>query len=198
MRNTSPDRFVRSHLKTRHLILLAELGRCETLVSAADASNFTPAAASKLLSELEHCLGVPLFDRSPRGVRATAYRGVLIRRAGTALAEMNTACREVVELKAGGRGRVDIGSIQAPSVSVVRVRPSAIFLAKGLHPLMAGAADMGSNNWHGGLTKNRVRFSMRRSFDKISLSIHAPAVNVGDELVGCRRYHKRCAVSRGG
>ena len=124
------DRFVRSHLKTRHLVLLVELGRHGSIMHAAQAANLTQPAASKLLGELEHALGVQLFERLPRGVAPTWYGNVLIRRAGAALAEMDAAHQEVMELLSGLRGRVDVGSVLTPSTSLV---PQAVNLLKSRH-----------------------------------------------------------------
>ena len=125
------DRFVRSHLKTRHLVLLVELGRHGSIMHAAQAANLTQPAASKLLGELEHALGVQLFERLPRGVVATWYGQILIRRAGAALAEMDAAHQEVMELLSGLRGRVDVGTVLTPSASLV---PAAVNLLKTRQP----------------------------------------------------------------
>lgn len=124
------DRFVRSHLKTRHLVLLVELGRHGSILHAAEAANLTQPAASKLLGEIEHALGVQLFERLPRGVAPTWYGKVMIRRAGAALAEMDAAHQEVMELMSGLRGRVEIGSVLTPSTSLV---PPAVTLLKSRH-----------------------------------------------------------------
>jgi DNA-binding transcriptional LysR family regulator len=125
------DRFVRSHLKTRHLVLLVELGRHGSIMHAAEAANLTQPAASKLLGELEHALGVLLFDRLPRGVAPTWYGQIMIRRAGAALAEMDAAHQEVMELLSGLRGRVDVGSVLTPSASLI---PEAVNLLKLRQP----------------------------------------------------------------
>jgi DNA-binding transcriptional LysR family regulator len=130
MPDQNSDRFVRSHLKTRHLVLLVELGRHGSIMHAAQAANLTQPAASKLLGELEHALGVALFERLPRGVAPTFYGKVLIRRAGAALAEMDAAHQEVMELLSGLRGRVDIGTVLTPSTSMV---PDAVNLLKARH-----------------------------------------------------------------
>ncbi len=130
MTDPRSDRFVRSHLKTRHLVLLVELGRHGSIMHAAQAANLTQPAASKLLGELEHVLGVQLFDRLPRGVAPTWYGAVLIRRAGAALAEMDAAHQEVMELLSGLRGRVDVGSVLTPSTVLV---PEAVNLLKTRH-----------------------------------------------------------------
>jgi DNA-binding transcriptional LysR family regulator len=125
------DRFVRSHLKTRHLVLLVELGRHGSIMHAAEAANLTQPAASKLLGELEHALGVQLFDRLPRGVAPTWYGHIMIRRAGAALAEMDAAHQEVMELLSGLRGRVDIGAVLTPAAGLV---PESINLLKTRQP----------------------------------------------------------------
>lgn len=124
------DRFVRSYLKTRHLVLLVELGRHGSIMQAAQAARLTQPAASKLLAELEHVLGLPLFERLPRGVEPTAYGKVLIRRAGASLAEMDAAWREVMALESGVGGRVAVGSILTPSTTLV---PAAVALLKARH-----------------------------------------------------------------
>nr|AGU11830.1 LysR substrate binding domain [uncultured organism] len=124
------DRFVRAYLKTRHLVLLVELGRHGSIMQAAQAANLTQPAASKLLGELEHALGVPLFERLPRGVEPTWYGKVLIRRAGASLAEMDAAYQEVMELLSGLRGRVALGAILTPSTTLL---PEAVTLLRTRH-----------------------------------------------------------------
>ena len=136
------QRFVRSYLKTRHLVLLVELGRHGSIMHAAQAANLTQPAASKLLGELEHALGVPLFERLPRGVEPTWYGKVLIRRAGAALAEMDAAHQEVMELQSGMRGRVAVGAILTPASMLV---PQAVSLLKSRHARINVSVDVDSS-----------------------------------------------------
>ena len=126
----SSHRFLRSRLKTRHLILLVELGRHGSILHAAEAAGLTQPGASKLLSELEDTLGVTLFERLPRGVAPTWYGEVMIRRAGAALAEMEAAHQEVVLGAAGIGGRVTLGTVMTPSTGLV---PAAVQLLKERH-----------------------------------------------------------------
>ena len=130
MSDPRANRFVRSHLKLRHLVLLVELGRHSSILNAAQAANLTQPAASKLLAELEHALGVSLFERLPRGVLPTRYGEVMIRRAGAALSEMDAAHQEVMELQSGLSGRVAVGSVMTPSTSLL---PEAIKLMRRSH-----------------------------------------------------------------
>lgn len=127
MNNLDADRFVRGHLKVRHLVLLVELGRSTSIAQAAQAAHMTQPGASKLIGELEHVLGVQLLERTPRGVVPTWFGQVLIRRAGIALAEMNAAHQEISELISGVRGKVAIGSVFTPITGLL---PKAIKLLK--------------------------------------------------------------------
>ena len=131
MTDLPSDRFVRSRLKTRHLVLLVELGRHGSIMHAANAAHLTQPAASKLLGELEHALGVQLFERLPRGVTPTWFGQVMIRRAGAALAEMDAAHQEVMELLSGLRGRVDVGAVLTPAAGLI---PEAVNLLKARQP----------------------------------------------------------------
>jgi DNA-binding transcriptional LysR family regulator len=130
MTDARANRFVRSHLKTRHLVLLVELGRHGSILHAAEAAHLTQPAASKLLGELEHVLGLPLFERLPRGVQATRYGEVMIRRAGAALAEMDAAYQELMELQSGLSGHVGVGTVLTPSTGLV---PEAVRHLKADH-----------------------------------------------------------------
>ncbi|MTV37570.1 LysR substrate-binding domain-containing protein [Duganella radicis] len=112
-------RFVRSHLKMRHLILLVELGRHASIVTAAKAARLTQPAASRLISDLEHVLGVQLFERRARGVEPTWSGKMLIRRAGVALAEMDAAHLELSLLLSGMGGKVAIGSVLTPAADIL-------------------------------------------------------------------------------
>ena len=131
MRDSSSTRFIRFHLKTRHMVLLVELGRHASIVHAAEAAGLTQPGASKLIGELEHALGVTLFERLPRGVVPTWYGEALFRRAGAALAEMDAAHQEIMEGVAGIGGRVCVGSVLGPAASLV---PQAIKLLKARSP----------------------------------------------------------------
>lgn len=129
--SSGSERFLRFHLKTRHMVLLVELGRHRSILDAAKAANLTQPGASRLLSELEHALGIALFERLPRGITPTLYGKIMIRRAGAALAEMDAAHQEVMELQSGDRGRVTLGSVLTPAASLV---PEAVNLLKTRHP----------------------------------------------------------------
>jgi DNA-binding transcriptional LysR family regulator len=124
------DRFVRSHLKMRHLVLLVELGRHASIVTAAKAARLTQPAASRLINDLEHVLGVQLFERLARGVVPTWSGKLLIRRAGVVLAEMQAAHLEIAQTLTGVGGKVAVGSVLTPATGVLA---RAIKLFKARH-----------------------------------------------------------------
>lgn len=119
MSSAPSDRFVRRHLKMRHLILLVELGRHASIANAAAAARLTQPSASRLISDLEHVLGIQLFERMARGVLPTWAGKMLIRRAGVALAEMDAAHFEISTLLSGIGGRVAIGSVLTPATNIL-------------------------------------------------------------------------------
>lgn len=125
--------FIRARLKTRQLLLLVALDEEGNIHRAAEVLNMTQPAASKLLKDLEDVLGVPLFERLPRGMRATVYGEAMIRHARTALASLNQAHDEVQELKAGRFGQVSVGAITTPGIMLL---PQAIARVKQAHPAL--------------------------------------------------------------
>ena len=128
-----------SRLKTRHLVLLAQLDRDRSVLKAAEAIGTSQPAASKLLRELEQALGVPLFERHARGVVPTAYGDVLIRHALSVMSEMRRAQEEVDSLKAGRQLSVAIGTVMYPGTRLV---PQTVARLAELHPQLQVVLDM--------------------------------------------------------
>ncbi len=125
--------FIRARLKTRQLLLLVALAEEGNIHRAAEVLNMTQPAASKLLKDVEDVLGVPLFDRLPRGMRATAYGEAMIRHARVALSSLNQAHDEVQALKAGRFGQVCVGAITTPGLMLL---PQAIARVKEAYPTL--------------------------------------------------------------
>lgn len=131
MSNRSTHWFVRARLKTRQLLLLLALEEEGNIHRAAQVLNMTQPAASKLLKELEEMLGVQLFERMPRGMRATWYGDTMIRHARMALASLSQAHEEIEALKSGRFGQVSVGAITAPGLNLL---PTAVVQVKQQHP----------------------------------------------------------------
>jgi len=111
--------FLRHRLKLRSLALLVAMDDHSSLQRAADALGMTQPAASKMLAELEALWGVPLFQRFPRGVEATACGAVVIRHARNVLSELNHMGDELADLRGQAESQIAVGSIKAPALSMV-------------------------------------------------------------------------------
>jgi len=123
--------FIRARLKTRQLLLLVALAEEGNIHRAAQVLNMTQPAASKLLKDLEDVLEVPLFERLPRGMRPTWYGETMIRHARVALGSLNQAHDELMALKAGSFGQVNVGAITSPGLVLL---PPAVAMVKREQP----------------------------------------------------------------
>ncbi|MDF3919859.1 LysR substrate-binding domain-containing protein [Salinicola salarius] len=114
-----PDWFLRVRLKFRHLQLFVALDDHRNLHRAAARLGMSQPAASKLLGDLEHLLGVSLFERHSRGVTPNWYGESLIRHARGMLTSLTQASDEINALKEGNAGTVSIGTVLAPAVTLL-------------------------------------------------------------------------------
>jgi DNA-binding transcriptional LysR family regulator len=67
-------------------------------------------AVSRAISDMEHTLGVPLFDRSSKGVEPTPYGRALIKRGVAVFDELRLGIREIEFIKDPTIGEVHIGA----------------------------------------------------------------------------------------
>ncbi|MER0483366.1 LysR substrate-binding domain-containing protein [Streptomyces sp. Edi2] len=120
-------------LKVRHLLLVDALSRQGSVVGAAKELHVTQPAATRSLHEVEDILGVPLFERGPRGVSATVFGEAFTRHARAVLAQLTQAGRHLVELAEADRGTVVVGTHLAGSNILL---PRAVAALKRNHPLL--------------------------------------------------------------
>ncbi|SDH51618.1 DNA-binding transcriptional regulator, LysR family [Pseudomonas flavescens] len=104
---------IHSRLRLRQLRLMLALQEFGSLRRAAEEIGMTQPAATKMLHEAESLLGVELFERLPRGMRATAFGETAIYYAKMIFAELSGMREEFVALESGNLGRVTIGAIPA-------------------------------------------------------------------------------------
>lgn len=81
-----------------------------TISHAAEVMNITQPALSKSIKQLEERIGVPLFERCPKGMKATPYGEILARRARLIEREISYAVSEIHSLKGGASGSIRIGA----------------------------------------------------------------------------------------
>lgn len=77
-----------ARLRFRQLQLLETVAATGSLRAAAQALHQTQPALSKSLREVEDMLGFPLFERTPRGLRASAQGRIVVRGASLLIAEL--------------------------------------------------------------------------------------------------------------
>ncbi|WP_166366198.1 LysR family transcriptional regulator [Pseudomonas akapageensis] len=104
---------IHSRLRLRQLRLMLTLKEFGSLRRAADEIGMTQPAATKMLHEAESLLGVELFERLPRGMRATPFGETVIYYARMVFSELSGMREELVALESGNLGRVTVGAIPA-------------------------------------------------------------------------------------
>jgi DNA-binding transcriptional LysR family regulator len=67
---------------------------------------------SKVIAEVEHLLGVPLFDRSPQGVEPTPYGRALLKRGAGIFDDLRTCVDEIKFLADPTSGELRVGSTE--------------------------------------------------------------------------------------
>lgn len=138
MDTTNPNWFLKARLKTRQLLLLIALDDYRNIHRAAEELHMTQPAASKQIKDLEEMLDVRLFERLPRGMEPTIYGETMIRHARMALTSLALAHDDLVALKAGLSGQVEVGVIMTPAMAllpraIARIKEQAPLLRIGVH-----------------------------------------------------------------
>ncbi len=143
MDKLNPNWFLQARLKTRQLLLLIALDEHRNIHRASEELHMTQPAASKQLKDLEDMLDVRLFERLPRGMEPTIYGETMIRHARMALTSLSLAHDDIVALRAGLHGQVEIGTIMTPAMGLL---PRAISRVKQGAPLIRIAVHMETSN----------------------------------------------------
>lgn len=97
-------------MEIRQLKAFLAIAEARTFTAAAQRTNYTQAALSMQIKQLEKEVGVPLFIRMPRRVVMTEAGERLHERAHHILREHDAALAELAELAGAERGRLRVGS----------------------------------------------------------------------------------------
>lgn len=135
--------FLRARLKTRQLLLLIALDEHRNIHRASTALHMTQPAASKQLKDLEDMLGVRLYERLPHGMEPTIYGETMIRHARMAVTSLSLAHDDLVALRSGLSGQVEVGVIMTPAMALV---PRAIAHIKQKAPKLRIGVHMEQSN----------------------------------------------------
>jgi DNA-binding transcriptional LysR family regulator len=89
------------------------------MAKAAAHLEVTAPTVSEVIADLEHALGVKLFDRSPQGVETTIYGKALLRRGLAAFDELKQGIREIEFLADPTVGELRIGCTESISAATL-------------------------------------------------------------------------------
>jgi len=107
----------------------AEVVRCGSIREASERLNVAPSALSRQIQNLEHELGMPLFERQPRGMALTGAGEIYARYAQTVTLEEDRVRGELEDLRGLRRGVVRIATIEGV-VAELLTTVIAVFRAK--------------------------------------------------------------------
>ncbi len=119
-----------NRLQIRHFRLIQAITETGQLSIAAERLSITQPAASRTLRETELLIGMPLFERHPKGMLPTPIGTVLARHATGLLHSLEETAREVRAFGAGRTGTARVGSVTGGAVAFVV--PAIQALKKGI------------------------------------------------------------------
>ena len=115
-----------SHI--RDVLAVAELG---SLRAAGRHVGVAQPAITRSIQEIEHELGVSLFERHAKGVRLTSVGELFVRRASAIQAELRRAHEEIEHVKGSSGGEVSVAMSIAATIALM---PNAIADFQKRHP----------------------------------------------------------------
>lgn len=98
-------------LDVRSAQIVLECARRGSLGAAATALNMTQPAITRMLKRLEDSYGVPLFERTTRGVVPTVFGDALLPYAKLVVSEIGNATDVIQQMRGASRGVVRIGGV---------------------------------------------------------------------------------------
>jgi DNA-binding transcriptional LysR family regulator len=99
-------------LKLQHLHVAMAVAQQRSMGKAAKQLAVSQPVVSKAIADLEHLLGVRLFDRSPQGVEPTLYCRALLKRSLAIFDDVRTSIEEIRFLADPIAGELRIGSTE--------------------------------------------------------------------------------------
>jgi DNA-binding transcriptional LysR family regulator len=106
-------------LKLRDLRVFFAVAARGSMAKAAAQLEVTAPTVSEVIADLEHALGVKLFDRTPQGVETTIYGKALLRRGQVAFDELKQGIRDIEFLADPTVGELRIGCTESISAATL-------------------------------------------------------------------------------
>src|ERR1022692_280752 len=106
-------------LRLRDLHLFFTVMQCRSMAKAATHLGISQPAVSEVIADLEHTLGVRLFDRSSQGVEPTIYGRALLKRGEAPIYEPKKRNKNIEFLSDPSTGEVQIGCAESIAASIL-------------------------------------------------------------------------------
>jgi DNA-binding transcriptional LysR family regulator len=126
------DAQIGRRLRLRDLHTFFTVVEWGSMAKAAEQLRVSQPAISKIISDMEHALGVRLLDRGRRGVEPTMYGDALLKRGLIAFDELKQSIRDIQFLANPAAGELTIGCADSIAATILRLvidRFSAIYPA---------------------------------------------------------------------
>jgi DNA-binding transcriptional LysR family regulator len=109
LRKIDWDSQVGRRIRLRDLHVFLTVAQQGSMGRAAAQLGVSAPTVSEVIADLEHSIGVRLFDRSKQGVEVTAYGRALLRRTIIVFDELKQSIRDIEYLADAGTGELKIG-----------------------------------------------------------------------------------------
>ncbi len=192
-------------LRLRDLHVFFAVVQCGSMVKAAAELGVSQPVVSESIADLETTIGVPLFDRGPRGVVPTQFGDALLRRARAAFDELRQGIKEIEGLADPTVGEVRIGcpeSVAAGVLSPIVDRMSLRFPRVRFHVTQVNT--LNARLEFPELRERRVDLVLARAIETFGNVQYAPDLNIekllDDQLVvvaGTRSKWARRTITLG-
>lgn len=113
------ERQIGRRLKLRDLHVFVTIVQRGSLGKAAEYLGVSQPSVSATIADLEHALGVRLFDRGPRGVEPTVYGRALLKRGTAAFDELKQSIKDIEFLADPTAGEVRIACPESLASSIL-------------------------------------------------------------------------------
>jgi DNA-binding transcriptional LysR family regulator len=100
-------------LRFRDLHVFFNVARLGSMTKAASTLGVSAPTVSEVIADLEHSVGVTLFERGPRGVEPTIYGRALLKRGLVAFDELRQGIRDIEFLSDPTVGELRIGTAES-------------------------------------------------------------------------------------
>jgi DNA-binding transcriptional LysR family regulator len=112
-KNVTWEKQIGRRLRLRDLHVFFTVIQHGSMAKAAAELGISQPSVSELIADLEHALGVRLFDRSTRGVEPTMYGDALLTRGQAAFDELRQGIRDIEFLSDPAAGEIRLGCAEA-------------------------------------------------------------------------------------